>query len=356
MVTGSAGDVITDTVTVNGVDDDGGAVSDIATANVAIYRSDALVVSKIPNRNAIPEPGGLVIFTIGVLNVHPVAGVKLTALNDSVYGDVTTAGHDGISATTCTLKTVPAGDQYVCNFTAAVNGNANDVHTNTINVQGNNVLFGSFSGQATTQVTVSDLPGSLSVTKTPSRTSVPEAGANVTFTVQVRNTSVADPLVVNSISDSVYGNVANNANPKLVGTDCSTGQTIAPGVTYNCRFTALITGTIGIQHENIVTVKATDDEGVQRQDAASAFVTVVGARAFATKRDLLVQDNNNNGVADPGDVISYTILLTNTGNTAGSFIVSDVLDTNLALVVGTVAAVRAQSPPVPTAFRSRSTR
>ncbi len=45
----------------------------------------------------------------------------LTVLSDDIYGDITTTGHDGITATTCaTGGVIVGGESYSCSFTVNV--------------------------------------------------------------------------------------------------------------------------------------------------------------------------------------------------------------------------------------------
>jgi uncharacterized repeat protein (TIGR01451 family) len=60
-----------------------------------------------------------------------------------------------------------------------------------------------------------------------------------------------------------------------------------------------------------------------------------------TKADALVVDNNGNTVANPGDVIEYTVVITNSGDKgAANVVFSDTPDPNTTLVVGSVTTTQ----------------
>jgi hypothetical protein len=90
----------------------------------------------------------------------------------------------------------------------------------------------------------------VSVTKTPSPTSLPDGGGPVTYTVAIQNNSNFGNITVNQICDDQYGNIAtavtNPAQPacatgktgSVSGTpSCALPQTIATGASYSCTFT-----------------------------------------------------------------------------------------------------------------------
>ncbi len=57
----------------------------------------------------------------------------------------------------------------------------------------------------------------------------------------------------------------------------------------------------------------------------------------ATKTDLLLVDVNNDNIANPGDTMSYTVVITNSGSTdATGVMFNDTPDANTTLVPGSV--------------------
>jgi uncharacterized repeat protein (TIGR01451 family) len=85
----------------------------------------------------------------------------------------------------------------------------------------------------------------------------------------------------------------------------------------------------------------TDNPGTPAPNDSTAF-TVAGLPATtvaATKLDSLLVDLNSNGLADPGDTLSYTVVISNSGGApASTVLLTDSLDTNTTLVAGSVTA------------------
>lgn len=72
------------------------------------------------------------------------------------------------------------------------------------------------------------------------------------------------------------------------------------------------------------------------EDYAVTLITLAPA-VSATKNDALLVDVDHDGLADPGDTLRYTVVITNSGNSAANGVTfSDTPDANTALVVGSV--------------------
>ena len=205
-VNGNAGASITDVVEVTGTDDDGNPVKDDDDATVTITDSpSSIVVTKTPNPSSLPEPGGNVTFTVVVKNTSVTDDVTLTATS---FTDKVGAGPvEQISNIDCNGATAGNGlpltlqendnaaggaDEVTCTFVKAVNGNAGASITDVVEVTGTDDDGNPVKDDDDATVTITDVPSSIVVTKTPSPSSLPEPGGNVTFTVVVRNTSVTD--------------------------------------------------------------------------------------------------------------------------------------------------------------------
>jgi hypothetical protein len=90
--------------------------------------------------------GGIAVtsFTVEVVNLSTQVDVDIDTLTDDIYGDITTTGHDGITATTCSVpQTLQAengvaggADTYTCSFTAQVSGAAGTTQTDTVTASG----------------------------------------------------------------------------------------------------------------------------------------------------------------------------------------------------------------------------
>jgi len=259
-------------------------------------------VVKTATPDQVNEPGGLVTYSVTVLNLSLAESLTLTSLSDSVFGNITTTGHDGITSTTCALGQVIASlGSYVCSFTATVSGDAGDVHTNIVTAtasdgEGNNP---SASDDAT--VTVTDVAPSITVVKEASPTSVSEPGGSVTFSVQVTNNSVSsDPVTITSLSDSVHGNLDGQGT-------CAVPQTIPAGNSYSCSFTATVSGDAGDSETDVVTASGTDDDGNPVSDFDDATVTVTDVTPSIT----VDKSANPTSVSEPGGSVTFSVQVTN---------------------------------------------
>ncbi|SDI95869.1 hypothetical protein SAMN04488540_10478 [Ferrimonas sediminum] len=118
-------------------------------------------------------------------------------------------------------------------------------------------------------VDVTNLPPSITVSKTPSPDQVLEPGGDVTFDIVVTSTSgnYDDPLTLTSLMDTVFGDLNG------VGT-CATGGSFSLAAPYSCSFTETISGNAGDVHNNTVTAKATDNENDEAQNSDGATVNI----------------------------------------------------------------------------------
>lgn len=133
---------------------------------------------------------------------------------------------------------------------------------------------------------------SISVTKTPSPTSLPDGGGSVDYTVVVTNTSNFGGVTINQICDDQYGNIAtaagyagsacpNGTAGTASNVSCSLPATLAsPGNNLSCTFTGAVTAYEGT-FTDTVTVNAADQGGNPISKTAQATVTINEAPAQA---------------------------------------------------------------------------
>jgi uncharacterized repeat protein (TIGR01451 family) len=154
-------------------------------------------------------------------------------------------------------------DQVSCNFAVGLSGNAGSTHVNVVDVTGVDDEGDEATDSDDAVVTFTNLPSSITVIKTATPTSLQAPGGPVTFTVSVRNDSAVDTVTITSLVDSIHGNLNGKGT-------CSVPQTILPGATYTCSFTANVTQT----ETDVVTGSGTDDDGNPVSDSDDATVTV----------------------------------------------------------------------------------
>lgn len=263
-VDGNAGDEERDTITASLADNDNNTIEPTDSALVTITNvASSLTLSKTATPNQVEEPGGDVTFEARITNTSSVDSVTITSLVDDIHGDLNGRG-------TCSVpQTLAPAQIYACTFIARVNGNAGDEERDTISVSGSDDDGTPVSATDSAIVTITDAVPTAVLAKTASPTSIPEPGSDVTFTVQIDNTSSGDALDLIALVDDVHGDLDGQGS-------CLIPQTLASGKTYSCSFVATVSGTAGDQEVDTITATLSDDEGNTITPADSATVTVTG--------------------------------------------------------------------------------
>ncbi len=154
-------------------------------------------------------------------------------------------------------------------------------------------------GLTTTCVFTNSLP-SIVVTKTATPEQVPNPGADVVFNVQVQNTSKLDPVMINSLQDSIYGNITA-VQGDIKATTCVLNTVLQPGQVYACNFTAYVGVAQGVtdafEEIDWVTAKGITDKLAPVEASDDAKVVVLAATA--TVGDHVWLDRNPNGTTTP---------------------------------------------------------
>jgi hypothetical protein len=143
-----------------------------------------------------------------------------------------------------------------------------------------------------------------------------EGSDEVTYTVKVHNGANFGDITVNSIADSVYGNVAGTCPSGTTctadSTTCSVPQTVAAGGDYTCTFTAHKYGdpdTATVTDK--VTAGVTSQVGTTSVDSNTVTVTPTEAPSSATVTKGLGSPNLTAGCA----TANFTVDVQNTSST-----------------------------------------
>jgi hypothetical protein len=90
-----------------------------------------------------------------------------------------------------------------------------------------------------------------------------ETGGDVEFSIRVTNKG-SESVTIDSLYDTDFD----------LGVQCpdAQGTVLQPGETYTCKFTESISGNVGENHVNKVTVVASDDDGNTDTDSDTATV------------------------------------------------------------------------------------
>jgi hypothetical protein len=239
----------------------------IRVGNVIVIPGE-IRVTKVALPEEVEEPGGDVAFTFAVQNTSQVV-VTIETLEDSVYGNLVE-----YPGSTCTVpQTLEAGATYSCSITAPVIG-VPGVQTDTVTASGTDENGNPVSSSAAAEVLITDVLPAIEVLKTADPTSLVEPGGAVEYSVRVtNNSSASDPVTLTSLLDSLYGDLTDPGNTAISDSTCEL-TTIQPNGTYECTFTAQVSGIGGGSVTDTVTAEGADDEGNPVQASADATVTI----------------------------------------------------------------------------------
>ncbi|HNS50522.1 MAG TPA: hypothetical protein PKO09_05000 [Anaerolineae bacterium] len=265
--------------------------------NVIVHGS--IQVTKTPLPDTLTEPGGNVEFTFVVTNPSP-ATVTVDTLEDSVYGDLTV-----YPETTCEVpQTLEPTQSYTCTILASLTGDPG-VHPDTVTASGADQNQDPVEASAMAQVVITDLLPTIVLTKTVEPVQLVEPGGTVTYTVNVENRSgVSDPVTLTSLTDSLYGDLTDPANPEISDSTCQLTE-IEPGDVYSCTFKAEASGTGGTVISDMATALGSDDEGNPATASDDAAVTITSSLELQVLKEVEPE------CVKSGDVATYTVVVTN---------------------------------------------
>ena len=233
------------TASVTVADDEGttATASDDETVTVTDVAPTVWLV-KSASPTTLAEPGGDFVFTLDVTNTS-FESVTITALTDTQSGYFS---QDCIDLVGTSLAPAASAS---CSYTVPHSNAGSYDNTASVTVADDEGTTATASDDET--VTVTDVDPDIQVTKTASPTSVPETGADVTFTFLVENIGIED-VTFTSLADTVFGDLHNQGS-------CATGGLIPAGGSYSCSLTVNLVSDNLVPHSNVVTAIAADDDG-----------------------------------------------------------------------------------------------
>jgi uncharacterized repeat protein (TIGR01451 family) len=268
------------TVVAGGVPVNAGAV---VTCTFTNAKDVSLTVAKTADPTTIDEPGGEVEFTVVVTNTTN-APVTLTKLTDSVFGNLDShsaaSDHSWITSD-CVIGVKLAAndgkeggpDSYTCNFVGNVTASPQQAHEDTVTAQITDASGETLERDATATVTGLDVLPSITVHKT-ADPSLLEGPGEVTYTAVITNTSVADTVRIDQLSDSIYGNLITGIHRAACtygGDKVDLPYDLPVGESLVCTFSVTPSQT----QTDTVTASGLDPEGNRATDSDDALVTVV---------------------------------------------------------------------------------
>ena len=282
---------VSNTATASGTPPVGAPVSDTDSAVVSVTASPSISVVKSALPATVTAAGQTVAYSFVVTNT---GNVTLTAVGVS-------DPLPGLSAVVCPVASLAPGASTTC--TASYSVTQADVDagsvTNTATATGTPPVGAPVSDTDSTVVTVTASP-SISIVKSALPTTVTAAGQTVAYSFVVTNTGnvtltavgVADPL------------------PGLSAVSCPVA-TLAPGASTTCTASYSVTqadvdaGSV----TNTATATGTPPVGAPVSGTDSALVTATASPSISVAKSALPTT-----VAQAGAAVSYSFVVTNTGN------------------------------------------
>ena len=324
---------VSNTASVVGYDPDGEAVNgsiDSAVVNnitqtPSIEVTKVAVVDHVTGTDSETTTGDTIVYTITIANT---GNVTLTGIDIT---DTMTDG-DGQSLTltspsTFSTYTLAPGETEDIQATYTIEQSAADTGSisNTVSVDGTAPDGTEVSDDLDTPVVVStDLTPSIEVTKTSTITYADsdagvQLGDTINYTITVENTgntTLTGVTVSDTILDSAGVSLTLTTGPTYGGTGTFDGiLDVGESVTYDATFVITQQAVNAGGVSNTASVTSKDPSGTDVTDSTdSATEDLIPRTAeMSVVKTASVDDNgdNKNGV---GDVIQYTVTVTNTGN------------------------------------------
>ncbi|HEX3823541.1 MAG TPA: hypothetical protein VHV79_03645 [Mycobacteriales bacterium] len=293
---------VSNTATASGTDPSGTTLTSApSTVTLAAPAAPALTVTKSVLPNAVSAVGQGVTYSFAVRNTGNVTLHAIT-VNEGVF-----SGTGTLSAATCPGGQLAPGASATCTATYTVTQADIDAGTltNTATVSGTDpASVVATSAPSTATVTAAASP-SLTVSKTASPTTVVGAGQLVSYSFLVTNTGnvTLHAITVNEGAFSGTGTLSAATCP---------GGSLAPSASATC------TATYTVTQADIDAGSISNTATVSAKDPANATSTSVPSTAVVTTLEgpalTLDKTASPTSVSTAGQTITYSFLITNTGN------------------------------------------
>jgi large repetitive protein len=330
-----------------------------ATETVSATRNPAATVAKVASIPTNAQVGDVITYTYTVANTGntTLRDVTLTDDHTSAAGTVALA----IGGDTLLTDAAPTGDSDddgapagiwgilrpndVLTFTSTYTVTQDDIDagdalTNTVSVAATPPGGTTFTPPTdTVTVPVSASTGSMDVQKTADVSGLgtpPAPGDVVTYTITVENTgniTLSEPDLVDTLTDANGTALTLTTGPTFDTGDADTDSVLDVGETWRYTATVQLTQAIinagGLSNSVVATARdpkanpvsdtsdddagATDGNGDSDPANDPTVTSLTRTPTLATVKSA-VFDDRGNGAANPGDTITYTYTVENTGN------------------------------------------
>ena len=295
FIGGQGGDIHYNRVTVTAITESEEQVIDTSDEDVHILDlPSSISVSENASKSEVLESGEVLIYTVATTNSSQVDMVTIENVTDTKYGDLSGECLPGGA------QVLAVGEVFTCEFSRFVNGASGDVIVNTTTVSGVDDDGTAVSASVTEQVVVDNVASSISVGLAANVDYVYEPGGDVTFAIAINNSSAADMVTINKITDNVYGDIT---------ADCLTQGpvTLSPGQELSCDYTRYFGGQMGETQSNHVSVFGMDDDGYGVSDFASEGLIVRDTPSVMKVTQVIEPQE----IAVPGGLVDVTVEIKN---------------------------------------------
>ncbi|MDX2379693.1 MAG: hypothetical protein QNM02_08035, partial [Acidimicrobiia bacterium] len=317
----------------------------------------AISVFKTDNGAEIVEPGSTITYDIDISNLGEAESLTIDRIVDEIWFgpgltpegtvtieddpvgapiEVTTTlpGPQGATFVSTTCDTligttldpatgvdaqgvpVNAAATASCQITLDLPANAGDIYNDQVRVDASAPQGGPVSADNSANTPAIGIDPAVTIAKTPDyptdNVTVPETGGDATFTFEITNSSAAstDPITLNTLTDSVFGDLFDPGNLAVTDISCVAlqGTSLAQGATASCQVSAFLSGTVSAPHSNTATITVTDDEGIEAMSSDD------GAVGFTNVLPTITLDKTANPeiVSEYGANVTFSVVVTNT--------------------------------------------
>jgi hypothetical protein len=265
-----------------------------------------ITVSKTAKPDRVPEPGGKVGFSVSVTN-HGPEQVILDALVDDVHGDL---GGQGTCPLQPGMVTIEPSETYECSYTASVSGNAGDVSTSTVTAAVSDDDGNRVKAVDSATVTAFDVPPQMEASLAAMPGTIPEPGGPIRYRVRIANQSF-EPVIVQSLTAESRGDLDGLGSCSLPEGGILLGprNPDGSGETYECTYSARVSGNATDAVADTIYVVAVDDEGGEARAAASDKVILEDVLPAIS----IGQTVEPSSVPEPGASVTFAVWVRNEG-------------------------------------------
>jgi len=270
--------------------------SDSEPTDVVFLNAGSIVIEKNPEYGVVYNPTDYTYTYDVYLNQHTIGPVQVNDVSDDKCSPLNYLGGDNGNGW------LEPGETWMYDCTTTLEVDTHNIAT----VNATDIWTGT-SLTASDSADVNVINPALGIEKSVDKPVI-LAGETVTYTFNVLNTG-DDPLEIVTVSDTVEGATGCAPINRIAGDDGNNVLDLYETWTFECS-TALYEDTL-----NIATASGYDSLSNQvNSNQADAFVDVIRPDIMIEKSSQLSNDADQNGLPGTNDTLTYSFLITNTGD------------------------------------------